>query len=117
MAENRALVAVTPDDRWVFLGWKGGAVEYEVSEVGQDLADNIEFPSPMPYGLSVMDFAVGYTHSPGTPDSPDEGGHAYAREVTARRPTPDELAALLTDGPEALHALWGDVTSTWPPEP
>lgn len=99
---NRALVAVSDTDVWLFLAVKGREVETEAREVDPGL-EHIEGFRALPFGLSVIDFQLSYRASP--PDDCD----VTAYDIKERRPTTAELAALSSDGPGALRALWSDI--------
>jgi hypothetical protein len=103
MATNRAMVAVSVSEDWLWMVVKGYWVEHEQQEVGK--LDHIDGFDGLPQGLSVLDFDL--TFRPSYPDDCD----VNAVNVTARRPTSEEVAALNTDDPSALHALWADVSS------
>lgn len=103
MATNRALVAVSANDTWLFMVFKGQWVEHEAEQVSPEL-HHIDGFTALPQGLSVVDFSLNYRPQP--PDDCD----VTAVNITSRRPTPEEVAALDADGPEVLRALWSDIT-------
>lgn len=100
---NRALVAVSDTDVWLFLAVKGREIEAEVRAVDSGL-EHIEGFRALPFGLSVIEFQLSYRAF--QPDDYD----VTAYDIKERRPTTAELAALSSDGPNALLSLWSDVS-------
>lgn len=102
MATNRAVVAVSENDTWLFLVVKGKDVEHEAKEVDPEL-EHLGGFTALGDGLWVLDFEVRYESEP--PDH-DE---AIAYGVTSRKPTAAELTAISDGNFGRLKSLWDDV--------
>ncbi|AAK94415.1 hypothetical protein Mx8p80 [Myxococcus phage Mx8] len=102
MPTNRAVVAVSENDTWLFLAVKGRDVEHEAKEVDPEL-EHLDGFTALGDGLWVLDFEVHYSTRP--PDHCDVTAHS----VTSRRPTADELAAISSGSFGQLKLLWDDV--------